>query len=51
MKRFAHLTNYRPSDAVWLVLTMVALALIVAAPASAWVNLEAVLYSGIESLD
>lgn len=50
MKRIAKLASYRPSDAVWLVITLTALALVVAAPARAWIQLEQALYSGTEAI-
>lgn len=50
MKRIAHLTKYRPSDAFWLLVTVIALALVVAAPAAAWIQLESALYAGTEAL-
>lgn len=50
MKRIAQLSKYRPSDAVWLVVTLMALGLVVAAPARAWVQLEHALYAGTDLL-
>jgi hypothetical protein len=48
MKPIPRIAKYRPSDAFWLVATLLALGLAVAAPASAWVGLEAALYAGID---
>ena len=41
MKLFVYLARRRPSDGVWLLISLLALVLMVALPAAAWTRLDA----------